>query len=869
MRSVAAIATATALIVSVAGSAPQDSPPPRCTIAASVDLAPPGPVLWYRQPAIAWTEALPVGNGRVGAMVFGGVRQERIQLNENSVWEGTAGSRTAPDCAKSLARVRELLFDGKILEAQALASQEMLADTIDDSYQTLGDLLIESPLPVDATEYRRGLDLATGVAVTSWVDRESRVFRTVFASHAVNALVVRQESEEIEGIFLRLSLDRKPSCDGCPLSVTSELVEDGQGQTHGVIHLRGATASGSTDGVRFGADIIIEHDGGSIEVDGNGIVVRAANAVTAYVFAQTDFPYVGAQRVAAVNALREGAVIARPDLEAAFKNMFAALPKNRRDILWDHEKAWRATFDRFDLELGPTNVECAALATDERLKRVGKGESDPGLVALYVQYARALLMGSSVEGGLPANLQGIWCDHLKAPWNADFHININLQMNYWPAEVLNLQPTVPPLVEYVERLAIDGAVTAKRMYGAKGWMAHHATDAWCWTVPAGGKHTVWALWPHGGGWMAQTVHDHWDYGRDATFLRDRAFPLLRGAAEFYLDYLVIDPESGFLVSGPSSSPENTFRLPGGGHADTGMGNTMDQMIIHDLFANLLEEADALGGDAQDDPIVKRVRIAIDKLKPPKIGADGRIMEWADPWEEAEPGHRHMSHLFGVHPGRQITAEATPLLLAAARKSLDFRLANGGGHTGWSRAWLVIMFARLKDGEQAWSHVQMLLAKSTLPNLFDNHPPFQIDGNFGGAAGVAEMLVQSHREVGGGAASGGAAASGNERGHVIELLPALPKEWSRGAVRGICARGGVSIDMMWAEGKLALATVTSSGSEPLRIAWPADAALPMIQRVNDGSAIVAKRVVGGEGSWIEVASAGVATSIRIAAVDRAP
>ncbi len=860
-----------ALIVACALSAAQAAPaekrsptpekqaPPRCTVAPSADLAPPGIVLWYRQPAAQWTDALPVGNGRVGAMVFGGVRQERIQLNENSVWEGTAGSRKVPDSAASLARVRELLFDGKIVEAQKLASQTMLVDTIDDSYQTLGDLLIESPLSVDATEYRRGLDLATGVAVTSWVDRDRRVYRTVFASHATNALVVRQESEEIEGLFLRLSLDRKASCDGCALSITSEIVADSSGKeeaSRGIIHLRGATAAGAGEGVRFAADIIIEREGGSIEVDGTGIVVRAANAVNVFVLATTDFPFVGADRATAVKALLSGGVIARPDPEVALKQLFATLPKNRRDMMWDHEKAWRAVFDRFDIELGPPNVDSAALPTDERLKRVadgasGPGVSDPGLVALYVQYARALLMSSSVSGGLPANLQGIWCDHLKAPWNADFHININLQMNYWPAETLNVAPTVPPLVEYVERLAIDGRECAKRMYGANGWMAHHATDAWCWTVPAG-KHTVWALWPHGGGWMTQTIHDHWDYGRDARFLRERAFPLSRGAAEFYLDYLVTDPESGFLVSGPSSSPENTYRLPGGGHADTGMGNTMDQMIVHDLFVNLIEEADAIGADAQTDEVVKRVRVAITKLKPPKIGADGRIMEWADPWEEAEPGHRHMSHLFGVHPGHQITADGTPELLAAARKSLDFRLANGGGHTGWSRAWLVNMFARLKDGEQAWHHVQMLLAKSTLPNLFDNHPPFQIDGNFGGAAGVGEMLVQSHKEVGEGGGEGEA------RGHVIELLPALPKEWQRGAVRGLRARGGVTIDIMWSDGKLALATLTSSGDEPLRIAWPADAPLPMVVRGLDSTVVAPERV----GNWLLIAPAGGASAFRI-------
>ena len=816
--------------------------PPRCTIVSSAQAPPSGLVLWYRQPANAWTEALPVGNGRMGAMVFGGVRQERIQLNEDSVWEGTRHSRPVPECAADLTKIRQLFFDGKIIEAQNLASQLMLIDAVDDSYQTLGDLRIESPMPVDATEYRRGLDLETGVTVASWIDREHRVIRTVYASHATNALVVRQETEEINGLFLRISLERQPSCDGCPLSITSEL--DGR---RGVIRLRGATEIGATDGVRFAADIVVEAEGGSIAIENGVVAVRAANAVNVFVLAATDFPFVGAQRADAIAALRSGAEIHRPDPQALIAKMLAALPADRRELLRQHEVAWRQVFERFELDLGPPNADAAILPTDERLLRVAEGESDPGLVALYAQYARALLMSSSVEGGLPANLQGIWCNDLRAPWNADFHLNINLQMNYWPAEVLNITPAVPPLVEYVERLSVDGVETARKMYGAKGWMAHHVSDAWCWTVPAG-KWTVWALWPHGGGWMTQTVHDHWDFGRDANFLRERAFPLLRGCAEFYLDYLTVDPESGFLVGGPSASPENSFRLPGGVDANSAMGNTMDQMIVHDVFANLLEEADALGESARKDPVVVRVRETITKLKPPKIAADGRIMEWADPWEESEPGHRHMSHLFGVHPGRQITLEETPELMAAARKSLNYRLEHGGGHTGWSRAWLVSMFARLKDGEQAWHHVQMLLGKSTLANLFDNHPPFQIDGNFGGAAGIAEMLMQSHREVG----------AGDTHGHVIELLPALPKEWSRGSVRGLRARGGVTVDCAWVDGKFASATIRSGGDEPLRIAWNADAPLPMIQNVADSSNVVAKR----DGNWIELAPKGAASAVRI-------
>ncbi len=818
--------------------------PPRETIAPSKDSAPPGHVLWYSAPATEWTRALPVGNGRLGAMVFGGVREERIQLNEDSLWEGNGHRMSIPDSAGSLARIRELLFDGLVRQGQELAAQTMMRDTTGDSYQTLGDLRLESPMPVDATDYRRGLDLSTGVAVTAWRDRDSQCLRTVFASHAVNAIVMRQESEEREGVFLKCTLDRPRSCGECPLSIAAEVHG-----SRGVIHMRGATDPDPAIGVQFGCDVLIELEGGSMALDGNSIIVRAANAVTAIVVAATDFPFVGAERGAALAALRAGTVVARPSVEALLTQTISTFPVARGEMRWDHERAWRARFDAFDIELGPPNVEAESRPTDERLARVRSDESvsDPGLVVLYTQYARALLISSSVAGGLPANLQGLWCNDLEAPWNADYHLNINLQMNYWPAEVLSVAPTVDPVIDFVERLAFRGEEVARTMYGARGWMAHHVTDAWCAAIPAG-PLTVWGLWPHGGGWMAQTIHDHWDYSRDDAFLRTRAFPLLRGAAEFYLDYLVPDPESGMLVGGPSSSPENSFRLPDASHADTGMGNTMDQMIIHDLFSNLLEEAEALGESAQSDQVVVRAREALSKLSPPKIGADGRIMEWSEPWEEAEPGHRHMSHLFGVHPGRQITAQGTPALMQAARKSLDARLAHGGGHTGWSRAWLISMYARLREPAEAWKHIQLLFAKSTLPNLFDNHPPFQIDGNFGAAAGIAEMLVQSHREVG----------TGESRGHIIELLPALPAQWSRGSVRGLRARGGVSLDLLWSDGVMTLATIRSSGAEPLRIAWDASQPLPTIRRASDQAEVIPRQV----GEWIEIAPARAADTFRL-------
>jgi alpha-L-fucosidase 2 len=826
----------------------QDSPNPvRCTISPSADPAPSGLVLWYEQPAGQWTDALPVGNGRIGAMVFGGVVRERLQLNECSVWQGRRGSRPVPDSAAALPSIRRMLFEGRYKEGQAAAARDLLCDAIEDSYQTLGDLLIESPLSIDATEYRRGLDLATCTAVTSWIDRGFRCTRTVFASRAAPALIVRQHTEEPGGLFVRVSLRRERSCDGC-VQTTVAAVEDGRAR----IRLRGTTEAEVGNGVRFAADAIIHCDGGSIAVDGDAIAVRAANAMTITLVAATDFPFVGASAADAMKSLRAGADPVRPDPDSLIAASVAASAMPFSKLQSEHEAAWKRDFNRFELELGPPAAELEQLPTDKRLRRIGEGVVDPGFAALYVQYSRMLLLASSVRGGLPANLQGIWSEHLHAPWNADYHLNINLQMNYWPAEVLNLPSTVAPLTDFVERLALDGAVTARRMYGASGWMAHHCTDAWAWTVPSH-RTTVWSLWPHGGGWISQTIHDHWEFGRDRQYLREQAFPLMRGCAAFYLDWLCEDPDRHDLVGGPSASPENAFLLPDGSAADTAMGNAMDQMIAFDVLRNFLDEARALGILASEDPIVSRAEEALKRLRPPQIGADGRLLEWAEPWAEAEPGHRHMSHLFALHPGRQITPQDQPELAGAARKSLDERIRKGGGHTGWSRAWLVLLFARLQDGARAFENLQQLFARSTLPNLFDDHPPFQIDGNFGAAAGVAEMLLQSHREV-----AGDSLSQDSGCGHVIALLPALPAQWSRGSVRGLRARGAVEVDLMWSERRLLFAVFRASGQEPLRVAWPADAPQPKVTRVADNQAVECTR----RGDWIQIAPAGVAGSYRL-------
>ncbi len=771
--------------------------------------------LWYKQPAKQWEEALPIGNGRMGAMIFGEPANEKLQLNEESMWYGGYVDRMNPAAKEYLPEIRELLAAGQIQQAQDLMGIALTGcPNGEHPYQTLGDLYLYFGVPGQAENYYRYLDLEQALSGVEYMVGDTRYTREIFASKPADCIVMKVTADGSEKINLTARLDRYKQFDG--------VMNYGKDR----IRLWGNLGRG---GQEFSVMLAARSKGGSVETIGESLVVKEAQTLYLYLRADTTYQYsarekenfvreflensprpIGLDHTAGQqaqpvypqvweewNCFEQQEYLYQQALQALLTEkqqacINAAMEQDYEELKREHIRDYRELFGTVELHL--EEPEKCQLPTDKRLEALKEGQ-DMGLAEQLFDYGRYLLIACSREGGLPATLQGLWNKDFLPPWDSKYTININTEMNYWPAEVCNLSTCHMPLFTLLKKMQRRGRKTARGMYGCRGFVAHHNTDIHGDTDPQD-LYIPASYWPMGAAWMATHIWLHYSYTRDLEFLREY-FPVLAESALFFVDYLI--PQGEYLVTNPSVSPENSYELPSGAAGACCVGATMDFQILRDLFTQCMaayevleqklsaEEVVALAANVPDMPPLKELMETLermlDKLPPTRIDSTGRIMEWMEEYRELEPGHRHISHLYGLYPSEQITVDGTPELAKAAERTLEGRLAHGGGHTGWSRAWIINHYTKLWQGDKALEHINKMLEQSVYPNLFDKHPPFQIDGNFGVCSAIAQILVQSNEER-------------------VVLLPALPSAWENGSVKGLKLVGGGVLDMDWKCGKLA-------------------------------------------------------------------